>query len=206
MKVIGERMSASVLTEPTLVLNRNWLPIRVCSARRALTLAFKDLARIIGPNSYALHDFVSWSDLAVPQGDPCIQTVSLRLRIPEVIVLRWCDRFLRPRVVFSRRNLFRRDANTCQFCGKRKPTESLSIDHIVPRSLGGESSWSNCVVACLDCNSRKGNRTLKVAGMRCIRVPKEPPAHAAFTLHLSKRKASWEQFVSEAYWNVELQN
>lgn len=198
-------MSEAVLSEPTLVLNKNWLPIRVCTVRRALTLVFKDLARIIGPEKFVLYDFASWLDLKVAAGEPHIRTVSLRIRIPEVIVLRHCDRFTRPRVIFSRRNLFRRDRNTCQYCGTRFPTEELSIDHVLPRSLGGESAWSNCVVACMACNARKGNRTLEAAGVTLLRIPKEPPPQMAFTIQLRTRKASWEQFVSEAYWNVELQ-
>ena len=196
----------SVLLEPTLVLNKNWMPIRVCTVRRALTLVFKDLARIIGPDDFDLHDFASWVDLKIPQGEPFVQSVSLRIRIPEVIVLRFCDEYLRPRVVFSRRNLFRRDRNTCQYCGKKFPTEDLSIDHVVPRSMGGHSAWTNCVVACLSCNARKGNRMLSSAHMQLVRLPKEPPPQAAFTLQLGKRKASWEHFVSEAYWNVELED
>jgi 5-methylcytosine-specific restriction endonuclease McrA len=198
-------MTDSVLSEPTLVLNRNWLPIRVCTVRRALALVFKDLARIIGPENYALHDFASWLDLKVAADEPHIRTVSLRIRIPEVIVLRTCDRFMRPRVIFSRRNLFRRDRNTCQYCGVKFTTEDLSIDHVIPRSLGGESTWTNCVVACLSCNARKGNRTLEAAGIALQRSPREPPPQMAFTINLGHRKASWEQFVSEAYWNVELQ-
>jgi 5-methylcytosine-specific restriction endonuclease McrA len=199
-------MSASALAEPTLVLNKNWHPIRVCSVRRALTLVFKDLARILSPDNYRLHDFSSWADLSVLQGEPCIQAVHFRIKIPEVIILHHCDRFLKPRVVFSRRNLFRRDRNTCQYCGRRFPTEDLSIDHVTPRSLGGHSSWLNCVVACLACNARKGNRTLDAAHMSLLRAPREPPPQVAFTIQLGHRKASWEQFVSEAYWNVELED
>jgi len=167
---------------------------------------FKDLARIIAPENYVLYDFSTWSDLQVRADEPHIRTVSLSIRIPEVIVLRTCDRFTRPRVIFSRRNLFRRDRNTCQLCGVRFPTEELTIDHVVPRCLGGVSTWTNCVVACTACNARKGNRTVEAAaGMKLIRTPKEPPPQMAFTIHLGKRKESWEQFVSEAYWNVELQ-
>jgi len=199
-------MEDGVLSEPTLVLNKNWLPIRVCTVRRALTLVFKDLARIIGPDNYGLHDFESWADLQVSSGEPHIRTISLRIRIPEVIVLRTCDRFMKPRVIFSRRNLFRRDRNTCQYCGTRCPTEELSIDHVVPRSLGGESSWTNCVVACMSCNARKGSRSLDSVGMALLRTPREPPPQMAFTINLGRRKASWEHFVSEAYWNVELQS
>ncbi|MBI4603286.1 MAG: HNH endonuclease [Planctomycetes bacterium] len=202
-------MSVSVLCEPTLVLNKHWSPIRVCTVRRALTLVFKDLARFIGfdtDGNTTMYDFSSWADLSVARGEPYIQAVSIRIRIPEVIVLHRCDRYMKPRVVFSRRNLFRRDRNTCQYCGKRFSTEDLSIDHVLPRSLGGHSSWTNCVVACLGCNARKGNRTLEAARMQILRTPKQPPPQMAFTLHLGKRKASWEQFVSEAYWNVELED
>jgi 5-methylcytosine-specific restriction endonuclease McrA len=198
-------MSESVLSDPTLVLNKNWLPIRVCTVRRAVMLVWKDLARIIGPDNYGLHDFTSWADLKVAQGEPCIQTVSLQIRVPEIIVLRHCDRYRKPEVIFSRRNLFRRDRNTCQYCGQKFPTEDLSIDHVVPRSLGGVSSWANCVVACLACNARKGNRTLETAGMSLLRSPSRPSPRLAFTFPLGRRKASWDQFVSEAYWNVELE-
>jgi 5-methylcytosine-specific restriction endonuclease McrA len=198
-------MNVSVLFEPTLVLNRNWLPIRVCTVRRALSLVFRDMARIIRPENFLPYDFGSWADLHVPQGEPFVQAVRLRIRIPEVIVLRFCEQFTRPRVVFSRRNLFRRDKNTCQYCGRKYSTEDLSIDHVVPRSLGGKSSWTNCVVACLSCNSRKGNRTLQRAQMQLTRLPKEPPPQAALTLQLGRRKASWDHFVSEAYWNVALE-
>lgn len=142
-----------------------------------------------------LHDFGSWASLEVVEGQPFVQTVSLRIRVPEVIVLRHCDRFMTPRVVFSRRNLFRRDQNTCQYCGKRGSTDDLSVDHVVPRSVGGMASWTNCVVACRSCNERKGSRTLSQSGMKLLRSPKEPPPHMAFTMHMGTRKRSWEQFV-----------
>jgi len=197
-------VSATALTDPTLVLNKNWLPIHVCSVRRALTMVFKDLARIVEPANYALYDFDSWSDLAIPDGAQFVQGISMRIRIPEVIVLKACDRFNRPRVVFTRRNLFRRDRNTCQYCGRKRPTEDLSIDHVVPRARGGLATWENCVVACLRCNSVKGSRSLEECGLHLLRKPVEPPPQMAFTLHARQRKPSWEHFVSEAYWNTEL--
>ena len=197
-------MHATCLADPTLVLNKNWLPIQVCTVRRAFTMLFKDLARVVEPDDFSLYDFESWSDLAIPRGEPFVQGVGDRIRVPEVIVLHNCDRFNRPRVVFTRRNLFRRDRNSCQYCGKRCTTENLSIDHVIPRCAGGIGSWTNCVVACLACNARKGGRTIKQVGMRLLRDPAEPPAQSAFTLHVTRRKASWDHFVSEAYWNTEL--
>lgn len=195
----------AVLTEPTLVLNKHWTPLCVCTVRRALALLFKGVARAIAPENYTVHDFRSWADLSAADETPVVRTVSLRIRVPEVILLVACDRYVRPRVVFCRRNLFRRDRNTCQYCGRRFRSEELSIDHVVPRTRGGKSTWENCVVACTRCNTRKGNRTLSEAGMRLMRSPVEPQWKAAFAFHLGRSKASWEHFVSEAYWTVELE-
>jgi len=198
-------MSATFLTDPTLVLNKNWMPIHVCSVRRALSLVFKGLARVVEPQNYVLYDFESWADLHVLEGEPFVEAVRWRIRIPEVIFLRVCDHLHRPRVVFTRRNLFRRDRNICQYCGMRFATEDLSIDHVVPRSKGGLGTWTNCVLPCLPCNSRKGDRTLRQAGLKLVRQPSEPSPQMAFALHARSRKASWSQFVSEAYWNTELE-
>src|SRR5262245_9795632 len=111
-------MNAAVLSEPTLLLNKHCLPIRVCTVPRALTIVFKELARPTGTDDDGrptLYAFSSWADLKVAKGEPCIHSVSFSIRIPEVIVLHLCDRYTKPRVVFSRRNLFRRDRNTCQY-------------------------------------------------------------------------------------------
>ncbi len=194
-----------VLTQPTLVLNRHWTPIRVCTVRKALALVYKGVARVIMPDTYEVYDFRSWADLSVSDGEPYVRTVSRPIRIPEVILLVACERTIPPKVVFSRRNLFRRDRNTCQYCGRKLPSDQLSIDHVIPRARGGKSTWTNCVVACFECNVRKGNKLLEEAGMRLLRKPKEPAWRPSFALPWIKRKASWEQFVSEAYWNIELE-
>ncbi len=199
-------MNSPALSEPILVLNKNWLPIRISTVRRALVLVWKDLARIIEPNNYALYDFESWADLSVAHGEHCVRTVSMQIKIPEVIVLKHCDHFKQPEVIFSRRNIFKRDKNTCQYCGTRLPTEDLTIDHVLPRSKGGSSSWTNCVVACCQCNSKKGNTLLQNLDMKLIKEPQKPPAPMAFSLPIGRRKKSWEHFVSEAYWNIELKD
>ncbi|MEM7233237.1 MAG: HNH endonuclease [Planctomycetota bacterium] len=185
---------SSILSEPTLVLNKSWLPVHVCSARRALVLLYKDMARAMGEN-FVLHDFASWLGAEVSDQHAYVTTVSRRIRLPEVVVLKSCDRFVQPRVAFSRRNLFRRDQHTCQYCGKKCSTEELSIDHIVPRSRGGPGSWTNCVAACRRCNERKANRTIQQVGMKLLNTPREPPSHMAFTLYMGRQKESWKQFV-----------
>jgi 5-methylcytosine-specific restriction endonuclease McrA len=116
------------------------------------------------------------------------------------------DGMPRRNVPFSRRNLYRRDKFTCQYCGNRPGSEELTIDHIVPRSLGGRTSWSNCVLACVECNKRKANRSPREASMHLRKQPKIPHWSWDVEVALGHRKASWEQFLADRYWNVELES
>jgi 5-methylcytosine-specific restriction endonuclease McrA len=193
-----------MLNEQTLVLNRHWMPIGTTSVRTALCLLYRQTARAISPDDFSLHDFDSWTSLSVAEAEP-IRTVSLRIKVPEVVLLTRYDSFPRHRVTFSRKNIFRRDRHMCQYCGGRPPLDELSIDHVTPRSRGGTSNWTNCVLSCLRCNRRKGSRTADEAGMRLIHVPAEPAWTPCLTIPLGKRKTSWRQFISREYWNVELE-
>jgi len=142
-----------VLERPTLVLNRNWQPVNVASVARALVLVWNDSAKVVDPDDYRLYTWADWSGLAPRAGDLFIQAVRQRLRVPEVIALAAYDRLPSAAVSFSRRNVFKRDHYTCQYCGAQPGSEELSIDHVVPRSRGGQSSWENCVLSCIACNS-----------------------------------------------------
>jgi 5-methylcytosine-specific restriction endonuclease McrA len=108
-------------------------------------------------------------------------------------------------VAFSRRNVFKRDHYTCQYCNVQPGTEELSIDHVIPRSHGGTSTWENCVLACVACNKRKADRTPQQAGMKLRRPPVHPTWKPLYAAH-RVRIASWAKFISEAYWNVELED
>jgi 5-methylcytosine-specific restriction endonuclease McrA len=108
-------------------------------------------------------------------------------------------------VTFSRRNLFKRDRFTCQYCGEQPGTEELTIDHVLPRSRGGVSTWENCVLACIECNHRKANMTPAEAGMPLKKDPARPnwrPLYAREDVMIG----SWSKFLSEAYWTVELKD
>jgi 5-methylcytosine-specific restriction endonuclease McrA len=194
-----------MLNEPTLVLNRSWVAISTTTVRDALSLVYRGVARVIQPETYETHDFDSWADLAVAKEEPVIRTVKLQIRVPEVILLTRHDRMPERSVPFSRRNLYRRDGLRCQYCGRRQPSSELSIDHVVPRSRGGRTIWENCVLACIPCNVRKGNKLLSEAGMHLVRLPTKPPWSPCLTVTVARRRASWEKFVSEQYWNVSLE-
>jgi 5-methylcytosine-specific restriction endonuclease McrA len=199
-------MAAYALDGRTLVLNKQWTAISTTSVKNALGLVYRDVARAVCTETSTPHDFGSWAEHSRTRGDgEFVQTVSLRIRVPEVVVLRHYGGFPRRTVAFSRRNLYRRDGFTCQYCGAQPGTELLSIDHVVPRCRGGRSTWENCVLACIDCNKRKASRTLVEAGLRLARRPVRPAGGPAFEISLGTRRASWARFVSDRYWNVELQ-
>ncbi|MBI4565792.1 MAG: HNH endonuclease [Planctomycetes bacterium] len=197
--------TTTALEYPALVLNRSWVPIRTTSVRDAFCLMIRGAARAVEPETYRTYDFDSWTEILAKEHEPHVRTVRLRIRVPEVILLTMYNKVPEREVVFSRRNLFKRDKNRCQFCGKRPGTSELTIDHIVPRSRGGKSTWTNCVLACVECNARKGGRTPHEARMVVRSQPGKPAWKPHFTIRVGEFRQSWKDFLSEAYWNVELQ-
>lgn len=197
---------SAVLSQPTLVLNRSWYAIATTSVRHALGLLYSGTARAIQPGSYETHNFDSWADLAVPIEEVCVKTITLRIKVPEVIVLTTFDGLPQGSMPFTRRNLYKRDKNTCQYCGARPGSAELSIDHVMPRSRGGHSSWENCVLACLDCNRRKANRTPNEARLQLRNKPKKPRWSPMLELPVGRVRQSWEKFVSDRYWDVPLED
>ena len=198
-------MTAGVLARPTLVLNRNWQPVSVATVSRTLVKLWNGSARVVDPDDYQLYEWADWARLEPTDDEPFIQCATFRLKVPEVIALTHYDRLPQRSVAFSRRNLFKRDKFTCQYCGKRPGSEELTIDHVTPKSHGGTTNWTNCVVACVDCNSRKADRTPVQAHMPLRKEPAQPrwkPFYASQGVRID----SWSKFVSEVYWNVELED
>jgi len=195
---------SKVLQRPALVLNRNWQPVNVATVARALVLLWNESARVVDPADYQLYTWADWSRLAPRADEPVIRTIRHRLRVPEVIALTAYDRLPTAAVTFSRRNIFKRDHFTCQYCAVQPGPEELTIDHVLPRSQGGTSTWENCVLSCIECNKKKADRTPEQAGIRLRKPPVRPVWKPLYAAH-RVRIASWSKFVSEAYWNVELE-
>jgi 5-methylcytosine-specific restriction endonuclease McrA len=205
--------ASPALDASVLVLNKLYMAVHVISVRRAFCLLFKDLAEVvtIDDGYYQSYDFHSWREVSEARArfrgpdDDFIRTVHFEIQVPRIIRLLGYDRLPRQRVKFNRRNIFARDGNRCQYCGKRFPTCDLSLDHVVPRSKGGQATWDNIVCACLKCNVRKGGRTPREAGMTLIREPVQPRTSPVLGLKLSHGKyQSWKTFLDNAYWSVEL--
>ncbi|RPH61689.1 MAG: HNH endonuclease [Chloroflexi bacterium] len=160
-----------------LVLNANFEPINVCNTRRAVGLMLDGRATLVA------------------NGRGAIQTVSRSFPLPSVIRLEHMIQRPRPRVKLTRREVFRRDNYTCQYCGRK--VSNLTIDHVMPRHLGGMHTWTNVVAACPACNHHKGGRKLEESHMILLQPPREPPASASylFGLHLVDNE-EWLPFVS----------
>ncbi len=196
-----------------LVLNRHYMAIRIVGARRAFSLLFRQLAEVVSfeQGAYSAYDFQSWCEVSElrrhfePDGHDWVSTVNFYIAVPRIIRLLFYDRLPRSEVKFNRRNIFARDKNSCQYCGKRYPTSELSLDHVIPRSMGGKSVWENIVCACVNCNVKKGDQTLRRAGMTLIKKVVRPKRNPLVHIHLGhQRYHSWKQFLDHAYWSVEL--
>ena len=200
---------SSFLNQQVLVLNRLWQAVNVCTARRALTLLFEGHAHAVldgTDGSFRTFNFNEWHDFSRQQPHPeSIHTVSFRIRVPRVILLCFFDRLPKKEVKFTRHNIFERDHNTCQYCGKKFERKDLNLDHVVPRDRGGPTSWENIVCSCIPCNTRKANRTPQEAGLRLVKKPKRPKWRPFVQISLGGiHDDSWKQFIDIAYWNVEL--
>jgi 5-methylcytosine-specific restriction endonuclease McrA len=196
----------SVLNTNVLVLNRHYQPVHVTSVKRAFTLLYQGVAKAID-QQYRLYEFVDWAALSAANEDS-IATVNRRIRVPRVVVLSAYEHLPKGRVRFSRLNIYARDLDTCQYCGRQLARIDLNLDHVVPRSQGGKTTWENVVCSCVPCNLKKGGRTPEQAGMILRRPPSRPRWTPLYRgAHKRVTYCEWIPFLSGAdasYWNVEL--
>ena len=191
-----------------LVLNRSFLPVHITTVRRAFCLFYAGIAKAVNAQ-YETFDYESWSQITAERNDETIGLVGRVVKVPRVILLNAYDRVPKRHVRFSRYNIFARDKNTCQYCGRRFHRQELNLDHIVPRSQGGTSTWENVVCSCHQCNRHKGGRTPEQARMKLIARPRKPVWTPPLNLSLKEvMRREWVPFldfmVDVSYWNTEL--
>ncbi len=196
-----------MLDSAVLVLNRHFQPIHVTNVRRAFALLYAGSAQAVD-RQFRTFDFDSWAELSAETGDDVVHTVSRAIRVPRVILLQIYDRIPRAKVRFSRHNIYTRDNNTCQYCGRQLPRCDLNLDHVIPRSRGGRTTWDNVVCCCVDCNIAKGARSPDQAGLKLLKVPTRPRWTPTFRAGADRiRYREWIPFLDLAnasYWNAEL--
>jgi 5-methylcytosine-specific restriction endonuclease McrA len=169
----------------TLLLNSTFEPLMVVSWKKAITLVILEKVEV------------------VEEYERMVRGVRLALKLPAVVRL---NRYVRRKtllVKFSRQNLYFRDRGRCQYCGGSFEPKDLTYDHVIPRSRGGQTEWTNIVTSCLSCNLKKGGRTPEEAGMSLIRKPKVPIWIPLLTvsLGLEEMPIPWRDYL---YLNVEL--
>jgi 5-methylcytosine-specific restriction endonuclease McrA len=177
---VRPRRGGTTLQTPVLVLNASYEPINICGARRALVLVLKGVARTEEEHGHTLH------------------AACIRMPMPSVIRLLEYRRIPHQTRALSRKNILLRDRNTCQYCGCILTASELTLDHVLPRSRGGTSTWENLVACCHDCNRRKGNQLLhELQDMKLMREPRP------FSLHTSRHimrmlgsgDAAWRKYL-----------
>src|SRR5215218_2582735 len=195
-----------MINSSVLVLNRYYQPVHVTSVKRAFSLLYLGVAKAID-SQYRLYEFADWAALSAANHE-AIATVNRQIRVPRVVVLFAYEYLPKGRVRFSCLNIYARDHDTCQYCGKTLPRADLNLDHVLPRSQGGKTSWENVVCSCVPCNLRKGGRTPEQARMRLLKKPVRPrwtPLFRGAAKRVTYRE--WLPFLTLAdasYWNVEL--
>jgi len=197
-----------MIDSAVLVLNRSFLPIHVTTVRRAFTLLYQGVAKAVN-EQYQTFNFNDWSELRPREHEDAIGVVGGWIKVPRVILLVAYDRLPKRHVRFSRYNIFMRDKNSCQYCGRMFPRRELNLDHVIPRSRGGLSTWENIVCSCHACNRRKGGKTPVEASMRLIRPPRKPrwTPYLGFHFEGGVQYREWQpflNFVDVSYWNTEL--
>lgn len=207
--------TSNTLNRRVLKLNRSWTVVGEVSLRRAVHMCSSPYkagpymgepkAKIIDVD-FSMWTWEDWAKLKPKDEEAFIRTTTSGLiRVPEVIMVPTYDKTFNQTAKFSRNAIYKRDSYTCQYCGAQPGPGELSIDHVLPKSKGGLTTWENCVISCLKCNTRKADKTLAQAGLKLSKQPVRPK----YTLLRTSPKVapkSWRSFLSEAYWNVELQN
>lgn len=205
----------SSLDCPVLVLNQGYSPVITISAKRAILMLVTGAAEVLctEEDKYASYNFQSWADLSrykalynqsAPDQD-WVHSEKLSLMIPRIVRLISYAGMPVRKVRLTRRNVFYRDNNQCQYCGHKFRTEDLTLDHVIPTSRGGKDSWENIVTACQRCNFSKEDRTPAEAKLRLLSTPVRPKFIPAVKLR-HKHYSEWDDFVENAYFHAELGN
>lgn len=197
-----------MLSTNVLVLNRSYFPVHITTVKRAFCMLYQGIVKAVDQECKTF-DFQSWSELSIAVDHEKVGLVGRVMRVPRVVVLAAYDHLPKRGIRFSRLNIMLRDKHQCQYCGHRFQKSRLNLDHVIPRSQGGLTTWDNVVTSCHECNRRKGGRTPKEARMKLLHEPFRPTS-VPF-MDISKHMVRYEEwkpfinFVDFSYWNVELE-
>jgi len=185
-----------IIDQPCLVLNSAWQATTFLPVGTAIATLLRDMACVVHPVTFNLLTFEQWMERA-PEDSRFIKTSGQPVPAPDAIVLKKYGQRPPTRIGFNRQNLFRRDDHSCQYCGVDLPGNKLQIEHIMPRSRGGPTSWENCVAACDACNSRKADKTPREAGMRLKKTPTTPSWKPGLRIPQGEERPLWARLIKQ---------
>ena len=198
-----------VLNKNVLVLNMHWIPINVTIVKEAISLIYKGHAEFVVHDNfkskfngdlvasmYQVLDYSKWIRVSEIASDDLIKLRSARYEhvCPSVIICKH-DKIPTYYIRLSKRGVYNRDHATCQYCGIAVDANEFTIDHIIPKSAGGKTSWDNIVTCCKHCNSYKGSKPLTKSGLKLITKPVKPSASNFFSIYDSEYKKNWGNFI-----------
>jgi 5-methylcytosine-specific restriction endonuclease McrA len=208
-----------------LVLNKNMVAIGVTTLQKAIIMLFGHAKAEVIDDDHTPHTWKQWAEIRPKDDEDKIVTVGNNFRIPKIIKLNKYDKLPSQKIKFSRRTIFKRDNNKCQYCKKKFPLSELSMDHIIPKSAGGKTIWENICLACVSCNTCKANHVPKknlimengkavtyyVVEFRNDKkvwyINIKEPHKPNYNLRIGEiHYESWKQWLDSVYWSVELEN
>jgi 5-methylcytosine-specific restriction endonuclease McrA len=187
--------------ETVLVLNRSWQAIHTKSPMEAFTMMYQDSATALdirGVDVMVPLRWKDWVNLPYDENANYIKTINGEIKIPTVIVLCEFNRVPMKRPKFTSNNLWERDQGTCQYTNKKLSRSEANIDHVVPRTKGGKTNWTNCVICHKEVNAKKGPRTPEEAGLKLIRQPSIPRSlPSTFYIRNKHNVTDWDIFLKD---------
>lgn len=198
------------VNQSTLVLNKSFYAVHVTGLQKVMAMLYTGEAEAVDENLQC-YDFQDWADLSAMMSDHpngFVNTVTMKVAIPDVIRLTRYNRLPKRDVKFSRHNIFQHYGRKCCYCGSQIKSIDATWDHVTPRSKGGTTDWSNIVLSCKPCNARKADKTPEEAGMKLLVAPSRPQWKGARTVTVAAPlpiPVAWQSFIDRAYWDSEIE-
>jgi len=182
-----------------LILNKHWIPINTTTAKHSFALMYSENAKgiMIEEDKVVPLEWNEWVSLNLNETDRKIKTVTGFIKIPTVIVLNYYDKIPKQTIKFTQKSLWERDNFTCQYTNKKVTRTNGNIDHVIPKSQGGKTSWENCVIAHKEINAIKADRTPEQAGLKLLKKPSAPRIMpVSFYIRNKEEVKDWELFLN----------
>jgi len=200
-------MDGDFLTSQVLVLNKNWHPIRVQNLKKAISKVVNDRAKFIDHDSSLLYSWEEWlNNFYISSKDidkvsyEIIKSKDFIFKKPFVIVCTRYSRVPNTSLKLNKKNLLIRDGFRCQYTNKKLTYKTATIDHVMPKSRGGTTTWNNLVICSLEINVKKANRTPEEAGLKLIKVPKKPQWSPVYEMIHKNRSKHWDKYIKDEQW------